>query len=35
MNKQLLAIITVFALGGGIAAEVFAQANPNQLIAQR
>lgn len=35
MNKQLLAVSVVFALGGGIAAEVLAQANPNQLIAQR
>jgi cytochrome c556 len=35
MNKQLLAVSVVIALGGGIAAEVLAQANPNQLIAQR
>ncbi|MGH9577770.1 MAG: cytochrome c [Terriglobales bacterium] len=35
MNKQVLAILVVLALGGGIAAEVLAQANPNQLIAQR
>ena len=34
MNKQLLAVL-VLALGGGIAAEALAQANPNQLIAQR
>jgi len=35
MNKQLLAVSVVLALGGGIAAEALAQANPNQLIAQR
>ena len=35
MNKQLLAIAVVLALGGGIAAEALGQANPNQLIAQR
>jgi cytochrome c556 len=35
MNKQLLAVSVVLALGGGIAAEVLAQANPNQLISQR
>ena len=35
MNKQLLAVSVVLALGAGIAAEAFAQANPNQLIAQR
>lgn len=35
MNKQLLAVLVVLALGGGIAAEALAQANPNQLIAQR
>ena len=35
MNKQLLAVAVVLALGGGIAAEALAQANPNQLIANR
>jgi len=35
MKKQLLAVSVVLALGGGIAAEALAQANPNQLIAQR
>lgn len=35
MNKQLLAVSVVLALGGGIAAEALAQANPNQLIANR
>lgn len=35
MDKQLLAVSVVLALVGGIAAEAFAQANPNQLIAQR
>ena len=35
MNKQLLAVSVVLALGGGIAVEALAQANPNQLIAQR
>lgn len=35
MNKRILAISVVLAMGGGIAAEAFAQANPNQLIAQR
>lgn len=35
MKRQLLAASAVLALGGGIAAEALAQANPNQLIAQR
>ena len=35
MNRKLLAVSVVLALGGGIATEAFAQANPNQLIAQR
>ena len=35
MNKQLLALSVVLALGAGIAAEALAQTNPNQLIAQR
>lgn len=35
MRKQLLAASVVLGLGGGIAAEALAQANPNQLIAQR
>lgn len=35
MKMQLLAVSVVLALGGGIAAEVLAQANPNQLIASR
>lgn len=35
MNKHLIAVSVVFALGAGIAAEALAQANPNQLIAQR
>lgn len=35
MNKHLLAVSVVLSLGGGIAAEVLAQANPNQLIASR
>ncbi len=35
MNRKLLAVLVVLALGGGIAAEALAQANPNQLIAQR
>ena len=35
MNKQSLAVLVVLALGGGIAAEALAQANPNQLIANR
>ena len=35
MNRKLLAVSVVLALGGGIAAEALAQANPNQLIANR
>lgn len=35
MNEKLLAVLMVLALGAGIAAEALAQANPNQLIAQR
>jgi cytochrome c556 len=35
MNKKLLDVLVVLALGGGVAAEALAQANPNQLIAQR
>lgn len=35
MKKQLLAVSVVLAFGGVIAAEALAQANPNQLIAQR
>lgn len=35
MNRKLLAVAAVLALGGGIAAEALAQANPNQLIANR
>lgn len=35
MKKQLLAASMVLALGGVIAAEALAQANPNQLVAQR
>jgi cytochrome c556 len=35
MNKQLTAASVILALGMGIAAESLAQANPNQLIAQR
>ena len=35
MHKHLLTASVVLALGGGIAAEVLAQTNPNQLIAQR
>lgn len=35
MNQKVLAVSVVLALGGGIVAEVLAQANPNQLIAQR
>jgi cytochrome c556 len=35
MNKPLLAVSVVLALGVGIAAEALAQANPNQLIANR
>lgn len=35
MKRKMLAVAVVLALGAGIAAEAFAQANPNQLIAQR
>lgn len=35
MNNQLTAAAAILALGMGIAAEALAQANPNQLIAQR
>ena len=35
MKKRLLAASVVLALGAGIAAEALAQANPNQLIANR
>ena len=35
MKKSLLASSIALALGCGMAAEAFAQANPNQLIAQR
>ena len=35
MNRKLLAVAVVLALGSGVAAEALAQANPNQLIAQR
>lgn len=35
MKTQLFAASVVLALGGGIAAEALAQANPNQLIAYR
>jgi cytochrome c556 len=35
MHKHLLTASVVLALGGGIAAEALAQANPNQLVAQR
>ncbi len=35
MNMRLLVVAVGFALGGVIAAEGFAQTNPNQLIAQR
>jgi len=35
MNRNLLALTAVLAFGAGVAAEAFAQANPNQLIAQR
>lgn len=35
MNRKSLAVAVVLALGAGVVAEAFAQANPNQLIAQR
>lgn len=35
MNKWLLAVSVIVALGGGIAVEVLAQPNPNQLINNR
>ena len=35
MRKKLIAVSVVLAIGGGIAAEALAQANPNQLIANR
>jgi cytochrome c556 len=35
MNKHLIAVSAVLTLGVGIATELLAQANPNQLIAQR
>lgn len=35
MKSQWLAVAAVFVLGGAIALEAFAQANPNQLIANR
>ena len=35
MKKQLLAVSAVLAFGGSIAAEALAQANPNQLVANR
>lgn len=35
MNKKLFAVSAALALGAGVAAEVLAQTNPNQLIANR
>ena len=35
MNRKKLTLAVVLTLGSGLAAEALAQANPNQLIAQR